>query len=60
MMEKKHVEIGMSSGLVISMIALLLVVQMTAPLGVRSAGFVIVMLLFMMAMGLAGVKLLDM
>lgn len=60
MMEKKHLEIGISSGLVISMIALLLVVQMATPPGARSGGFVIVMLLFMMAMGLAGVKLLDM
>ena len=59
-MEKKHLEIGISAGLIATMIALMLVVQIAAPQGVRSAGFVIVMLLFMMVMGLAGVRLLDM
>ena len=59
-MEKKHLEIGISAGLIATMIALMLIVQIAAPQGVRSAGFVIVMLLFMMVMGLAGVKLLDM
>jgi hypothetical protein len=59
-MEKKHLEIGISAGLVAMMIALMLIVQIAAPQGVRSAGFAIVMLLFMTAMGLAGVRLLDM
>jgi len=59
-MEKKHLEIGISAGLVAVMIALLLIVQMVAPQGVRSTGFAIVMLLFMIIMGLAGVRLLDM
>ena len=59
-MEKKHLEIGISAGLVAVMIALMLIVQISAPQGVRSAGFVIVMLLFMMVMGFAGVRLLDM
>jgi len=59
-MEKKHLEIGISAGLVAMMIVLLLIVQIAAPVGARSAGFVIVMLLFMVAMGFAGVKLLDM
>jgi hypothetical protein len=59
-MEKKHLEIGISAGLVAMMIALLLIVQIAAPLGARSAGFSVVMLLFMIAMGLAGVRLLDM
>ncbi|VVB65345.1 Uncharacterised protein [uncultured archaeon] len=59
-MEKKHFEIGISAGLVAMMIALMLIVQITAPQGVRSAGFAIVMLLFMIVMGLAGVRLLDM
>ena len=59
-MEKKHLEIGVSAGLIATMIALMLIVQISAPQGVRSAGFVIVMLLFMMVMGLAGVRLLDM
>ena len=59
-MEKKHLEIGISAGLVAMMIALMLIVQIAAPQGVRSTGFAIVMLLFMIAMGLAGVRLLDM
>jgi hypothetical protein len=59
-MEKKHLEIGISAGLVAMMITLMLIVQIAAPQGVRSAGFAIVMLLFMTAMGLAGVRLLDM
>ena len=59
-MEKKHLEIGISAGLVAMMIALMLIVQIAAPQGVRSAGFAIVMLLFMIVMGLAGAKLLDM
>jgi hypothetical protein len=58
-MEKKHLEIGISAGLVAMMIALMLIVQMVAPQGVRSAGFAIIMLLFMIMMGLAGVRLLD-
>lgn len=60
MMEKKYLEVGISSGLVVSMIALMLVVQLVAPQGLRSACFAIIMLLFMIAMGFAGVKLLDM
>jgi hypothetical protein len=59
-MEKKQLEIGISTGLVVSMIALMLIVQMAAPQGMRSAGFVIVVLFFMVVMGLAGVRLLDM
>lgn len=59
-MEKKHLEISISAGLVAVMIALMLIVQIAAPLGVRSTGFAIVMLLFMIVMGLAGVRLLDM
>jgi hypothetical protein len=59
-MEKKHLEIGISTGLVLLMVALMLLVQMAAPLGAKSAGFAIIMLLFMISMGFAGVKLLDM
>jgi hypothetical protein len=59
-MEKKQLEIGISTGLVAAMIVLLLTVQMVAPQGARSTGFVIIMLLFMITMGFAGVKLLDM
>ena len=38
-MEKKHLEIGISAGLVAMMIALMLIVQIAAPQGVRSDGF---------------------
>jgi hypothetical protein len=42
------------------MIALMLLVQIAAPPGTKGAGFALVMLLYMILMGLAGVKLLDM
>jgi hypothetical protein len=58
--EKKWLEIGISTGLVLLMIALMLVVQLTVPFEARSAGFVMVMLLFIMAMGFVGVRLMDM
>jgi hypothetical protein len=58
--EKKWLEIGTSTGLVLLMIALMLVVQLTVPFEARSAGFAMVMLLFIVAMGFAGVKLMDM
>lgn len=57
--EKKWLEIGISTGLVLLMIVLLLVVELMAPIGAKSIGFVLVMLLFMVAMGFAGVKLMD-
>jgi hypothetical protein len=57
--EKKWLEIGISTGLVLLMVALLLVVELTAPVGAKSTGVVLVMLLFMVAMGFAGVKLID-
>jgi hypothetical protein len=59
-MEKKHLEIGISTSLVILMIALMLVVQMVAPVSLKSTGFVIIMLAFMVVMGFVGVRLLDM
>jgi hypothetical protein len=58
--EKKWLEIGISTGLVLLMIALLLVVELMAPVGAKSVGFVLVVLFFMVAMGFAGVKLIDM
>jgi hypothetical protein len=42
------------------MIALILVVQITLPAELRSPGFALIVLLFMIAMGLVGVKLVDM
>jgi hypothetical protein len=50
----------MSTGLVLFMIALILGVQLAMPEGLRSASFALTVLLFMVAMGLAGVKLMDM
>lgn len=58
--EKKWLEIGISTGLVLLMVALMLVVQSTAPVEARSPGFALVMLLFMVAMGFAGVRLMEM
>ncbi len=59
-MKKIWLEIGMSTGLVLLMIALILVVQIALPAELRSPGFALVVLLFMIAMGLVGVKLVDM
>jgi len=58
--KKNWIEIGMSTGLVLIMIALILVVQIAFPAEFRSSGFALIVLLFMVAMGLAGVKLTDM
>ncbi len=58
-MSKKSLEIGMSVGLVLLMIALMLVIQMAAPEGLRSAGLVVVVLLFIISMGVAGFKLIG-
>ena len=60
MNKKMMYEIGMSTGLVLLMIALILGVQLAFPEDIRSAGFAVTVLLFMVAMGLAGVKLMDM
>ena len=59
-MKKIWLEVGMSTGLVLLMIALILVVQITLPAGLRSTGFALIVLLFMAAMGLVGLKLVDM
>ncbi len=60
LVKKNWIEIGMSTGLVLIMIALILVVQIAFPAEFRSSGFALIVLLFMVAMGLAGVKLTDM
>jgi len=57
-MNKKALEICASSGLVLLMILLLILVQTEAPEPMRSAGFVIAVLAFMILMGLAGFGLL--
>ncbi len=57
--KKNWIEIGISTGLVLAMTALILLVQVTFPAGLKASGFAMVVLLFMVAMGLAGVKLAD-
>lgn len=59
-MEKKWLEIGVSAGLVLLMILLMIAVQMVAPAELSAPGIVLVMLLYMASMGLAGTRLLDM
>lgn len=59
-MEKKWLEIGVSTGLVLLMMIMMMAVQQAAPAEFRSPGVVLVMLLFMASMGLVGIKLLDM
>lgn len=59
-MKKIWLEIGMSTGLVLLMIALIIVVQITLPPELRSSGFALIVLFFMASMGLVGVKLVDM
>lgn len=58
-MSKKSLEIGMSCGLVFLMIALMIVVQMAAPEPLRPAGFVLAVLAFILLMGGAGFKLMN-
>jgi hypothetical protein len=58
--KKNWLEIGLSSGLVFLMILLILGAEMTLPAGTRSSGIALIVLLFMVAMGLVGLKLVDM
>ena len=58
-MKKNWIEIGISSGLVLAMTALILLVQAVFPAELKASGFAIAVLLVMVAMGLAGVKLAD-
>jgi hypothetical protein len=57
--KKNWLEICVSIGLVALMIVLVLTVAVAAPEGFRSTGYALVMLLFMILMGLAGVRLID-
>jgi hypothetical protein len=59
LVKKNWIEIGISTGLVLAMTALILLVQAVFPAELKASGFAIVVLLFMVAMGLAGVKLAD-
>ena len=60
LVKKNWLEIGISSGLVFLMIVLILGAQMALPAELRPSGFALIVLLFMVAMGLAGLKLVDM
>jgi hypothetical protein len=58
--KKSWLEICVSTGLVALMIVLVLAVAVAAPEGLRSTGYSLVMLLFMILMGVAGLRLIDM
>jgi hypothetical protein len=60
LVKKNWLEIGLSSGLVFLMILLIFGVQVTLPAEIRSSVVALVVLLFMVAMGLVGLKLVDM
>jgi len=57
---KKYLEIGLSTGLVLLMIILILGAQMTLPTEERGSSIAIIILLFIVAMGIVGLKLDDM
>ena len=57
--KKNQLEIGVSIGLVAMMIVLILIVSIVVPEGLKPAGYSLVVLLFMVLMGFAGVKLID-
>jgi len=52
-------EIGLSTGLVLLMALMMLVVRLALPEGIRATGFALVVLIFMILMGLAGFKLQE-
>ena len=58
--KKNWLEISISSGLVLIMIVLILGAQMALPAELRSSGIALIVLLFIVAMGLVGLKLVDM
>jgi hypothetical protein len=60
LVKKNWLEIGISSGLVFLMIILILGAEMALPAELKSSGFALIVLLFMIAMGLVGLKLVDM
>lgn len=59
LVKKNRLEIGVSAGLVALMIVLILMVSLAAPPGLKTAGYSLVVLLFMILMGIAGIKLID-
>ena len=58
--KKNWFEIGMSTGLVFLMIVLILGAQLALPAELRSASFALIVLLFILAMGIMGYRLVDM
>ncbi|HNX39847.1 MAG TPA: hypothetical protein PKK11_04630 [Methanothrix sp.] len=58
-MKKNWQEIGISSGLVFLMIGSIMAVDLSFPAGIRPMGFALIVPLFMVAMGLVGLKLID-
>ena len=59
-MKKNWLEIGLSTGLVFLMVVLILGAQMALPAELRSPSFALIVLLFIVAMGFVGLKLVDM
>lgn len=59
-MKKEWLEIGVSTGLVILMILMLVFVGLSVPPELKSAGYALIMLFYIVAMGLVGIKLVDM
>ena len=59
-MKKEWIEIGVSAGLVLLLIVMLVLVGLSFAPELKSAGFALVMLFYIVAMGLVGIKLADM
>jgi hypothetical protein len=60
LVKKNWIEIGSSTGLVFLMIVLIMGAQIALPEELRSSSFALIVLLFMVAMGFVGLKLVDM
>ncbi len=58
-MNKKMLEIGTSTGLVLLMIVLILITETALPAGLKATGFALIVLLFIAAMGFAGIRMVD-
>jgi fucose permease len=60
LVNKKWLEIGISTGLVFLMIVLILGAQLIIPAEQRSSSFALIVLLFIAAMGFVGLRFVDM
>lgn len=60
MNKKNKIEIGISCGMVFLMVVLILAAQLSLPAGMRPTSFALIVMLFIVAMGLVGLKLVDM